>query len=104
MAHTPLKMSIDEAHNEVRIGWASSYSPEAIETGGGFAQPQAAGLSHKPPYRATLFPWNLLSANGALRLGENDSRKSAHHSQTRKAGVWGRATCPGAGFCDTTSP
>ena len=31
MAHTPLKMSIDEAHNEVRIGWASSYSPEAIE-------------------------------------------------------------------------
>jgi radical SAM superfamily enzyme YgiQ (UPF0313 family) len=31
MAHTPLKMSIDEAHREVRIGWASSYSPEAIE-------------------------------------------------------------------------
>src|SRR5438034_1148571 len=29
MAHTPLKMSIDEAHKEVRIGWASSYSPEA---------------------------------------------------------------------------
>jgi hypothetical protein len=24
-------MSIDEAHNEVRIGWANSYSPEAIE-------------------------------------------------------------------------
>jgi radical SAM superfamily enzyme YgiQ (UPF0313 family) len=31
MAHTPLKMSIDEAHEEVRKGWASSYSPEAIE-------------------------------------------------------------------------
>ena len=31
MAHTPLKMSIEEAHNEVRIGWADSYSPEAIE-------------------------------------------------------------------------
>jgi radical SAM superfamily enzyme YgiQ (UPF0313 family) len=31
MAHTPLKMSIDEAHEEVRIGWAKSYSPEAIE-------------------------------------------------------------------------
>jgi radical SAM superfamily enzyme YgiQ (UPF0313 family) len=31
MAHTPLKMSIDEAHSEVRIGWANSYSPEAIE-------------------------------------------------------------------------
>src|SRR5271170_2069257 len=31
MAHTPLKMSIEKAHNEVRIGWAKSYSPEAIE-------------------------------------------------------------------------
>src|SRR5438309_3871764 len=30
MAHTPLKMSIDEAHNEVRIGWANSYSAEAV--------------------------------------------------------------------------
>src|SRR5713226_329095 len=30
MAHTPLKMSIDEAHAEVRAGWAHAYSPEAI--------------------------------------------------------------------------
>src|SRR5262244_718091 len=31
MAHTPLKMSIDEAHSELRIGWVNSYSPQAIE-------------------------------------------------------------------------
>src|SRR5438132_5561577 len=30
MAHTPLKMSISEAHAEVKKGWARSYSPEAI--------------------------------------------------------------------------
>ena len=30
MAHTPLKMTIDEAHAEVKYGWANSYSPEAI--------------------------------------------------------------------------
>jgi radical SAM superfamily enzyme YgiQ (UPF0313 family) len=30
MAHTPLRMSIDEAHAEVREGWENSYSPEAI--------------------------------------------------------------------------
>ncbi len=30
MAHTPLKMTIAEAHAEVRMGWASSYSPEAM--------------------------------------------------------------------------
>ena len=41
MAHTPLKMSIDEAHSEVRRGWSKSYSPEAIEAAVG-------SLSHKP--------------------------------------------------------
>ena len=30
MAHTPLKMSIEEAHAEVKHGWSSCYSPEAI--------------------------------------------------------------------------
>jgi len=41
MAHTPLKMSIEEAHDEVRIGWANSYSPEAIEKA-------VDSLNHKP--------------------------------------------------------
>ena len=30
MAHTPLKMTIDEAHDEVNYGWAQSYSPKAL--------------------------------------------------------------------------
>ena len=30
MAHTPLKMSVAEAHAEVRHGWNMAYSPEAI--------------------------------------------------------------------------
>ena len=30
MAHTPLKMTIDEAHAEVQSGWAEAYSPEAL--------------------------------------------------------------------------
>jgi hypothetical protein len=30
MAHTPLKMTIEEAHAEVREGWANAYSPEAM--------------------------------------------------------------------------
>jgi len=41
MAHTPLKMTIDEAHNELRKGWANSYSPEAIEK-------VVDSLNHKP--------------------------------------------------------
>ncbi|HET9309019.1 MAG TPA: radical SAM protein [Candidatus Sulfotelmatobacter sp.] len=30
MAHTPLKMSIEEAHAEVNYGWAHAYSPQAL--------------------------------------------------------------------------
>jgi len=30
MAHTPLKMTIDEAHSEVEYGWVNAYSPEAL--------------------------------------------------------------------------
>jgi hypothetical protein len=30
MAHTPLKMTIEEAHAEVKKGWENSYNPEAI--------------------------------------------------------------------------
>jgi radical SAM superfamily enzyme YgiQ (UPF0313 family) len=30
MAHTPLKMSVKEAHDEVRYGWEGAYSAEAI--------------------------------------------------------------------------
>ena len=30
MAHTPLKMTIEEAHEEVNYGWVHAYSPEAL--------------------------------------------------------------------------
>src|SRR6266851_816434 len=49
MAHTPLKMSIDEAHDEVNYGWAHAYSPDAL------AQAVEA-LEHKPlGYRINIF-------------------------------------------------
>ncbi len=41
MAHTPLKMTIPEAHAEVKYGWAQSYSPAAIARA-------VDALSHKP--------------------------------------------------------
>lgn len=30
MAHTPLKMTIEQAHAEMNYGWANAYSPEAL--------------------------------------------------------------------------
>jgi len=41
MAHTPLKMTISDAHAEVKHGWAKSYSPEAIASA-------VASIAHKP--------------------------------------------------------
>jgi radical SAM superfamily enzyme YgiQ (UPF0313 family) len=49
MAHTPLKMTVAEAHAEVKYGWAHSYSPEAMAKAVG-------SLSHKPlGYRVNIF-------------------------------------------------
>src|SRR5271155_4492042 len=49
MAHTPLKMTIDEAHAEVNYGWADSYGAKAIA--------QAVdSLDDQPlPYRINIF-------------------------------------------------
>src|ERR1700731_2912383 len=49
MAHTPLKMSIEEAHAEVKYGWAHAYCPEALA--------QAVASLHDQPlgYRINIF-------------------------------------------------
>ena len=48
MAHTPLKMTIAEAHAEVKYGWAQAYSPEAIAQA-------VRSFSHKPlAYRINI--------------------------------------------------
>ena len=49
MAHTPLKMTIAEAHAEVKRGWAQSYSPEALSHA-------VASIKDKPlGYRINIF-------------------------------------------------
>jgi hypothetical protein len=49
MAHTPLKMTIEEAHDEVNQGWAKAYSPEALAAA-------VDSLSDQPlGYRVNIF-------------------------------------------------
>jgi radical SAM superfamily enzyme YgiQ (UPF0313 family) len=49
MAHTPLKMTIAEAHAEMNYAWANSYSPEALEEA-------VHALAHKPlDHRINMF-------------------------------------------------
>src|ERR1700676_5004850 len=49
MAHAPMKMTIPEAHAEVKYGWANAYSPEALA--------QAVDSLHDQPlgYRINIF-------------------------------------------------
>jgi radical SAM superfamily enzyme YgiQ (UPF0313 family) len=49
MAHTPLKMTIEEAHAEVNYGWAHAYSAEAL------AQAVAALDDQPLGYRVNIF-------------------------------------------------
>jgi len=49
MAHTPLKMTIQEAHAEVKYGWAHAYSPEALAQAVDSLDDQALG------YRVNIF-------------------------------------------------
>lgn len=76
MAHTPLEMSIEEAHAEVHIGWESSYSPDAIN------EVQAAGLSNQHTAFAAMFQGNLLSADGEVRVAKGDYGKPTNDFQT----------------------
>jgi len=49
MAHTPLKMTIAEAHAEMKYAWVNSYSPEALEKA-------VHALAHKPlDHRINIF-------------------------------------------------
>ena len=49
MAHTPLKMTMAEAHAEMKYAWANSYSPEALEKA-------VHALAHKPlDHRINIF-------------------------------------------------
>ena len=49
MAHTPLKMTIEEAHAEVNYGWTHAYSPDALSQA-------VEALEHKPlGYQMNIF-------------------------------------------------
>jgi radical SAM superfamily enzyme YgiQ (UPF0313 family) len=49
MAHTPLKMTITQAHDEVRYGWTRAYSAKAIEQAVNSVDPKDIG------YRINIF-------------------------------------------------
>jgi radical SAM superfamily enzyme YgiQ (UPF0313 family) len=75
MAHTPLKMTINEAHAEVNHGWSHSYGPQAISQAVESIQDQPLGcrvniLIARLCFRGIYFPmlgrfawWKVISEN-----------------------------------------
>ena len=75
MAHTPLKMTIDEAHAEVNYGWSHSYGSEAIAEAVDAIDDQPIGcrvniLIARLCFRGIYFPmlgrfawWKVISEN-----------------------------------------
>ena len=75
MAHTPLKMTIDEAHAEVNYGWSHAYSPEAVAQAVDSLDDQPLGyrvniLIARLCFRGIYFPmlgrfawWKVISEN-----------------------------------------
>ncbi len=76
MAHTPLKISIDDVQNEVRYAWTNCYSPAAIKNALDYIEdePAAYKISHLLSrffFRGIYFPqkgtWNWLKLLGTNR-------------------------------------
>jgi radical SAM superfamily enzyme YgiQ (UPF0313 family) len=75
MAHTPLKMTIDEAHAEVNYGWSQAYGPQAIAQAVDSLDDQPLGyrvniLIARLCFRGIYFPmlgrfawWKVISEN-----------------------------------------
>jgi radical SAM superfamily enzyme YgiQ (UPF0313 family) len=101
MAHTPLRMTILEAHAEVKQAWSNAYSADAIAKAVNSISPKALGyriniLIARLCFRGIYFPqmtrWELtkviaqyrriilkvvVQAFGAWRKARNDRRKTA---------------------------
>jgi len=106
MAHTPLKMSIEEAHAEVKYGWSHAYSPEEIAQAVDSLDDQALGyrvniLIARLCFRGIYFPmlgrfawWKVLSENRQtiFKLAKQgveawwDSRTKPQHAPAPIAG------------------
>ena len=94
MAHTPLRITIEESHAEVKYGWAQAYSPEALA--------QAVdSLSDQPlGYRVNVFLARLCFRGiyfpmmGKIGMAEGGLPKPSNHTQFAREAFFGRRTLP----------
>ena len=84
MAHTPLKMSIEEAHAEVRYGWNHAYSAEAIAQAVESLEDQPLGYRINIFIARMCFRGIYFPMMGKLSLGQSNRPKLADNLQNGK--------------------
>ena len=83
MAHTPLKMTIEQAHAEVKAAWGIAYSPEAMAHAVASLKDQPLGYQINIFVARMCFQGHLLPSNGDPGVAEIDIAKSPYHWQSR---------------------
>ena len=66
MAHAPLKMTVEEAHAEVKYGWEQAYSPETLAQAVDALTDQPLGYRIKRLPRASMLPRNISPYTGEM--------------------------------------
>ena len=93
MAHTPLKMTIPQAHAEVNYGWADAYSPQAIAKAVASLEHQPVGyriniLVSRLCFRGIYFP---LMGRWAWVKAITNNRRTIFKLVVEAFGVWRKA-------------
>src|SRR5215470_15453983 len=93
MAHTPLKLTIPQAHAEVNYGWADAYSPQAIAKAVASLEHQEVGyriniLVTRLLFRGIYFP---LMGRWAWVKAITNNRRTIFKLVVEAFGAWRRA-------------
>ena len=86
MAHTPLKMTIEEAHAELNYGWAHAYSPDALAEAVAALDDQHVGDRFEYFSGASLFSRNLLPDAEEVVVAAGHYREPPNHPETVQRG------------------
>ena len=93
MAHTPLKLTIPQAHAEVNYGWADAYSPQAIAKAVALLEHQPVGyriniLVSRLLFRGIYFP---LMGRWAWVKAITNNRRTIFKLVVEAFGAWRKA-------------
>jgi hypothetical protein len=86
MAHTPLKMTIEEAHAELNYGWAQSYSPEALAQAVAALDDHHVGDRFNISWHTSLFSRDLFPDADEIIVAARGCREPPNDPEAAQSG------------------